>query len=360
VASGTLNLTGVVSGSGSIDVSAGTANIGGNNSAYTGQVNINGGTVQLDNANALGSTAGATVVAEGGNLRTNGDAFTVNEPVTLNGGAIAGGGGGPLAVTFAGTVTLGAGESNFQLDGGTGDDGMTVSGNIVGSSGGNLTIGVDGGSRLLVTGAISHNGNLTKNSNGELEFQGANTYAGTTTLNDGTLDLEGANASLGAGNVSIAGGLLDISSGVLNAIANTATLSMTGGLVDLETGINELISGLVLNGMTMAPGTYGSTASAATNQNNTYFSGPGILTVGLIGDHNRDGVVDVADFVAWSKNPDGFGGANGYTQWAGNFGSGTGGGSGGLDSGQPSVPEPSAGILVLLSAMALSLGRRRG
>ena len=75
---------------------------------------------------------------------------------------------------------------------------------------------------------------------------------------------------------------LQILAGVSNAIADTATLSLAGGnagRVDLVLGINEIVGGLVLNGSTQAFGTYGSTSSGATFQNDTFFSGTGIITV---------------------------------------------------------------------------------
>jgi hypothetical protein len=46
---------------------------------------------------------------------------------------------------------------------------------------------------------------------------------------------------------------------------------------------------------------------------------------GLVGDHNGDGIVDTADYVDWRKNN--INGAQGYTDWAANYGA-TGGGGG--------------------------------
>jgi autotransporter-associated beta strand protein len=359
VSAGTLNLSGVVSGGGSITTTGGGTVISGNNTLYTGQINVNAGSVEINNANALGSAAGSTVVAEGATLQSFGDAFTVPEAITLNGGAIRIGGGGPAATVFSGNVTLGAGESNVQLDGGTGDDGMAFSGNIAGSSGGTFVVGVDGGSRVLVTGSIQHNGSLTKNSNGEIELQGANTYSGGTTLNGGTLDLETASATLGTGNVLVNGGTLDISSGVANAIANSAQLSIAGGLVNLGAGINEIIGSLLLGGVPQAAGTYGAVGSGATNQDNTYFSGTGILTIGLTGDYNSDGVVDAADFVMWRKtNP---GNIAMYNDWRQNFGSSLSGSGGNAlgGGGNASVPEPTTASLLCLCSIALLAARRR-
>jgi hypothetical protein len=62
---------------------------------------------------------------------------------------------------------------------------------------------------------------------------------------------------------------------------------------------------------------------------------------GPTGDHNGDGAVNAADYVAWRKSPAAFGGEpDGYDTWQQAFG-----GSGG--AGGTSVPEPSTiGLLV--------------
>jgi hypothetical protein len=74
---------------------------------------------------------------------------------------------------------------------------------------------------------------------------------------------------------------------------------------------------------------------------------------GLPGDHNGDGIVDTADFVAWAKNPGGFGGdPAGYDAWKQNFGS-TSAGSGGA------VPEPTCLMLVTIALAGAAQLRRR-
>jgi hypothetical protein len=74
-----------------------------------------------------------------------------------------------------------------------------------------------------------------------------------------------------------------------------------------------------------------------------------IAVPGFDGDHNKDGVVDAADFVAWSKNPDGFGGnPDGYDAWVEDFGSGNAGSGG--DNLRTAVPEPSC-LLLLFAAL---------
>jgi hypothetical protein len=78
------------------------------------------------------------------------------------------------------------------------------------------------------------------------------------------------------------------------------------------------------------------------------------MTTAIDGDHNDDGTVDAADYVAWRKDPSAFGGdPDGYDAWREQFGEpGSGGGAG-------TVPEP-AGALTLLLASALCCRTRRG
>jgi hypothetical protein len=113
----------------------------------------------------------------------------------------------------------------------------------------------------------------------------------------GTLHAAGAAATFGTGNVTVdsanlafagSSAHLRIEANVLNAISDTATLSLAGGNVvgvaddgyaDLNFGINEIVGGLVLGGVSQAPGTYGSSASSATFKSDEYFTGDGIITV---------------------------------------------------------------------------------
>jgi hypothetical protein len=67
------------------------------------------------------------------------------------------------------------------------------------------------------------------------------------------------------------------------------------------------------------------------------------------GDHNADGKVDAADYVAWRKT--GLGGPQGYTDWRTNFGFSQPG------AGNSHVPEPAAWVMILLSAIATEFHR---
>jgi hypothetical protein len=75
---------------------------------------------------------------------------------------------------------------------------------------------------------------------------------------------------------------------------------------------------------------------------------------GLDGDHNGDGKVDAADYVAWRKLPGSFGGdPGGYNDFRENFGEGGPGGGG------SAVPEPAAWLIGALSFLAMTFIRAR-
>jgi predicted extracellular nuclease len=131
-----------------------------------------------------------------------------------------------------------------------------------------------GGSHITLGGAGS----------GALTLSGLNTYSGGTTIGSSRV-IGNANGALGAGNVTVntTGLGLTLQGAFNNLIADSATVNIaTGASVALnQTGGSDTIGGLVLGGVTQTtPGTYGSTASGATNPNDTFFTGTGTLTLG--------------------------------------------------------------------------------
>jgi autotransporter-associated beta strand protein len=227
---------------------------------------------------------------------------------------------------------------------------------------------------------------------GVLALANSNTYSGGTKVNLGVLLVSNANggvANLGSGDVyvdgassqansntsqfpTLASGRLQIQTGVLNAIADSATLTLTGdtatylgngdsvvgGIAILDSGIDETVGGLVLGGVSQtALGTYGSTSSGAMFQNDAYFSGPGVIRLVLGGDFNGDGRVNAADYVTWRNND---GSAAGYAKFRENFGNGAAatGAISALNGGPSAVPEPGTLLLGLAGVLLAYVGRR--
>jgi autotransporter-associated beta strand protein len=156
---------------------------------YTGTTAINEGRLALANGNALGSTAGGTVVASGAQLLLT-NVVVVAEPLTISGNGLPSGSAIAGALrslgtnTYQGKITLGA---NAKIFGGSGTS-LTVdvaSGDAVDLSGNTLTI--DGAGSLLINDGITGAGGLTKEGSGAMTLAGVNTYTGSTTVNDGTL-----------------------------------------------------------------------------------------------------------------------------------------------------------------------------
>src|SRR6266850_7351110 len=121
------------------------------------------------------------------------------------------------------------------------------------------------------------------NSDGTLTLAGANTYTGGTTINSAKT-VATVNGALGAGNVTVntSGVGLTLQGAVNNYIADTATVTIASGakMALNQTGGSDTVGALVLGGVAQASaGTYGSSASGATNVNDTFFSGTGTLTL---------------------------------------------------------------------------------
>jgi autotransporter-associated beta strand protein len=330
--------TGAMSNAWNTGVTANFNNLSTNSSTtFAGNDNVT-----FDDTGA--NTTPITVV--GGGVQPN--IVTINNSSTtysFSGGDIQGsslGGGGGLILDGTGPVTI---DSNY-----------TAAGPIRSNKTG--------------TGTATFNGNITAATSltvngGTVTLAGANTYTGSNTVNGGTLAVSGSSATLGTGNVAVNAGTLDIMAGVVNAIANSATLAvLNAGQIALGAGINDVIALLKLDGTDFTAGTYGSSTSGATNAGlanpDDYFSGMGILTVAAAvqpGDYNGDGVVDAADYVAWRKLPANFGGdPGGYNTWRENFGEGNPGGGGGSGGG---VPEPGTIALAMIAVFAASAFNRR-
>ncbi len=230
-ASGSAKLSPVMRGAGSLTKSgAGTLTVDGvNPNTYNGGTVVNSGTL-------VWGTMVAGISPECGFACGTG-------PVTLNSGA---------TIRFERAKPINA----LTLNGGTlissNGWGVAWSGPVTVNS--NTT--VQPNYKMDILGDISGPGGFTKTGSATLTLSGSNTYSGTTVVQTGTMSWLRA--------VSMSPGPLSISNGAV------AGLNFTG---------TRIIGNLTLGGAAMAPGSYGSTASPATNKNDTYFSGTGTVTI---------------------------------------------------------------------------------
>ena len=280
---GIINITGIIGNStGSGQLVVGTNGTAGGPTAtlssastYSGDTFVRAGTLAFTSAGSianstirLGSTSGTSVDANV-NFTTTTGSVTISS--TIN----------PVATSGSGVLTL-----NSQNTSGTntysGHIGMDRDFTINQSSGGTLSItsvhtaadttnvlGTDikgftltfgGAGTITVSGATSGNaniysstgtGSIIKTGTGTLNLTGFNTYAGTTTIQQGTLGFT-QSTSLGTNAVTIGSG------------SNTASLVASGSAV-----------GTVANAITLASGASAGTLtiSSSTGTNSATFSG---------------------------------------------------------------------------------------
>jgi autotransporter-associated beta strand protein len=224
------------------------ANTGNN---YTGStIAAGGGTLKLGASEVIPNTSAVTVgagtVTGTSTLDLNGFSetiagLTLGRASTTVAGAMAGvvntGGGSPV-LTLGGSITYAAGSTGFE------NGQATISANID-TGGANRSIIVGDGSAavdLVISGAISGAGTLTKTGAGVLQLSGANTNTGNLNLQDGTVKL-GANnvltdtTSLNVGtNASAAGTTFD-----LNGFSDSVTTVSLGGAAASTAGLTHSI-----------------------------------------------------------------------------------------------------------------------
>lgn len=221
-----LSLAGNIAGAGVgfIKDGAGFLSLGGNNT-FSGGLTINAGTVELGNNNSAGS---GTLGLNGGTIQASAARF-ISKAVSV---------GGDFTVSGANDLTL---SGAMNLNGGT----RTVT---VGNSAG-----------TFFSGVIS-NGGLTKDGSGSLRLSGgsANTYTGTTTVLDGLLELGKS------GGVNAFGGGLVIGDGAGSANSAEARLQNNGQIPDSSSVSINTDGLLALNGKTDTVGIITMTGGSIT------------------------------------------------------------------------------------------------
>ncbi|WP_369062390.1 autotransporter-associated beta strand repeat-containing protein [Caulobacter sp. 73W] len=197
---------------------------------------VNEGALRITHAQALGNSAFGPRVNTGGALELGGSIAVAGYALTLSSTGVANGGGVRSVSgvnSWSGALTLGA-DSRINADAGT----FTLSGAV--SGGFDLSVGGAGETR--VTGVIATGAHtLTKDGAGKLILGATNTYTGDTSVQAGSLIVNGSitsevtvasGAALGGsgttGAVTVqSGGIL--AAGNSSGTLNTADLTLASG-----------------------------------------------------------------------------------------------------------------------------------
>jgi autotransporter-associated beta strand protein len=266
-----------------------------------GSITVNSA-INLTPSNSDGSN---NTTRPGSNVSfTSGTSISVSAAITTTGnqqGSVRGGNAGYISLVAGTTiaVTGGAltanGGNSGNSDGGnialTGPGGITLTRNLTATASGTGTAGafiINDGSAIVTTGGGVNDGQtagtisgggLTKSGNGTFVMAGSNSYAGLTTISEGTLrlgDTGGAtNTPLGttsAGTTVKSGAVLDLA-GITIGTAKSLTLNGTGissgGALTNSSGTASTYSGLI---------TIGSASSIVASSGNIILSNTGTIT----------------------------------------------------------------------------------
>ena len=226
-----------VSGSGQIvKDGTGTAILTGNNT-YSGGTTINAGTLQLGNGGTSGSIVG-NVIDNGALIFNRSDTLTIGGVIS-GGGSVQQSGTGTTVLTgnniYIGGTTINAG--TLQLgNGGT-------SGNIVGNVINNGSLVFNRSDAFTFGGVISGTGSVQQNGLGTTVLGSDNSYRGTTTVNAGSLIVDGSIASVETlvnangllGGKGFIGGNV-VSSGIVSPGDSPGTLHVSGDYTQNSNG----------------------------------------------------------------------------------------------------------------------------
>lgn len=269
-----------VSGTGTINGTGGTLTLGGDNSSTTlsaivsgnaslaksgtgiltlsgasttsGNIIVNAGTVALGAANVLSATGGAIVNGTGLLDLANFNASLAS--LTMSAGKVQ---------TGTGTLTLGSGGIAAASSGGISSQ---ITGKLSLGPPSTFTISAgDAATDLTISAVISGANGFTKSGTGTLVLSGANSFTGSTTINDGKLQLvsgaaipDGAAVVLANSAAAIldlasssetigslaGGGTVTLGAGTLTAGGNNASTTFSGAISG-SGGVTKLGSGIL-------------------------------------------------------------------------------------------------------------------
>jgi len=297
---GTLELRGTNTYIGGTTAKGGTINIVADNNLghASGGLALDGGTLQLG---ATVTSARAVALGPGnGTIDTMGNNGTLSGAIT--GGALTKIGSGVLTLSgansFSGGLTVDGGSVVAGSATAFGPGGLTVTSGTANLDGNSMTLAglsgagdVDLGSATLTvdqagsstfSGSISGSGGLV-NAGGELTLSGTSSYTGPTTVDSGTLRIDGSITSA----VTVNGGILS-GSGAISGAGGNVTVKSGGTLLsysDGTEGVNKLTIGGRLS------------VEAGGQLNYTYGLSPNddhdVLMIEVAGDVDLNGTLNV-------------------------------------------------------------------
>ena len=250
---GATALSGVVSGTGSLNLLGGAIVMQNPNSTYSGGTNVGGGnlivtasdTVNGNNVTINGPLGTGALNLTGGIFQasaTNVPDLTVNAITLYN----------AITLINANTIVAGGAPTNSGAGGN-----ITFAGPVTLS--GTNTVGVTYGFNFPISGNISGTGNLTKTNVGAMLLSGNNTFTGCVTVTAGTTGvlgnvgdlIVGSNTALGTGLLTLNGGVLQDDGLAPRTLANNVFL--TSGTNSFINAINPSTP-FTITGTILGPG----------------------------------------------------------------------------------------------------------
>jgi hypothetical protein len=266
--SGTKTLGGNVTVNGNLTIGSGTTlDVGANNITVTGPTSISG-TLTHSSATGTKQYTGLVTINSGGVWNNSGNsAINFRSGLTHNGATFTAGSG---VYTFNTNAQAIGGASSISIPS------VTVTG-ITLTNNGTLTVGT----ALAGSGGLTNSaaGTLNINFTGAVGITTLTASAAGNTVNYGAAGAQTVRAIAYSNLIFSGSGAKTVATGT--SVTGNLSIAPTGtATASINTGLNIPVGSLTLGGLGRSSGTWGSTSSAATNQNNTYFAATnGIVTV---------------------------------------------------------------------------------
>lgn len=232
--------------------------------AFSGNVVVDDGVLAITHGNALGAPTKDLSIAGDANtnrlpeLRVSGGIAPTVAVLNISGAGIANtgalrniSGDNTLTATTRVNMTTGNGNTTLYSDAGT----LTLNSPLVTATASNRTLNLAGPGNGVINGVIANGTTaslpIVKTGTGTWTLNGAHTYTGTTTINEGVLSLGQA------------------------ALSDSAAVTIaTGAKLNLNFSGTDRVGSLTINGVTKADGVYSATTDPG------FITGSGSIRVG--------------------------------------------------------------------------------